>query len=80
MAKPHSIASRKYNEKSYDRVSLMLPRGCKAKVEAFAKERGMSVNRFINQLIRDTMQVPESEWQVPNMARKMAEQNAGDEN
>lgn len=51
-----------YNERSYARLAITIPKGRKATVEALAKERGESVNGFINGLIRDAMRLTEAEW------------------
>ena len=55
-------ASRKYNEKAYDRVSVMLPRGRKKDVEAFCSDQGQSVNGLVNGLLRGAMGLSEDEW------------------
>lgn len=51
----HIKASNKYNAKAYDRVSLMLPKGNRDTIRAYAESRGMSLNGYINKLIADDM-------------------------
>lgn len=42
-----------YNKEQYDRFSLMLPKGKKAELQAYAKAKGFnSLNAFINEAIR----------------------------
>ena len=51
----HIKASNKYNSKAYDRVSLMLPKGNRDVIRAYAESKGMSLNGYINKLIADDM-------------------------
>ncbi|MBQ2833615.1 MAG: hypothetical protein IJE71_03315 [Clostridia bacterium] len=59
-------ANKKWNDenmaKKYDRIQLVVPKGRKEEIEAFAKERGESVNGLMNMLLRDVMQKTEEEW------------------
>ena len=57
-------ANRKYNEKAYDRISITIPKGRKQAVEAFAKERGESVNGMVNRLVRGEMGLSEDDWKA----------------
>lgn len=66
MPTARSKASRKYNEKAYDRVSLMLPKGRKQAVEAHAQAKGESVNGLVNGLLRADMGLTEEEWKQSN--------------
>lgn len=54
-SKAHIKASNKYNAKAYDRVSLMLSKGKKEIVTAYAKSKGLSLNAYINGLIAQDM-------------------------
>jgi len=56
---------RSFNEKAYDRVSVVLPKGQKTRVEAFAKERGQSVNGIINSLLQNEMGLSDEQWKHP---------------
>lgn len=43
-------------KEKYDRLSIQVPKGNKAKIEAFRKEKGYSsLNAYINELIRRDM-------------------------
>ena len=48
-------ANKKYDAKTYERINLMVKKGEKEKIRAFAAARGESVNGFINRLIREAM-------------------------
>lgn len=42
--------------KAYDRINLTVPKGKKEVIQAAAKERGESVNAFINLAIEDRLE------------------------
>ena len=44
-------ATRKYNDKVYDRFSLILKKGQKEELKAIAARNGESLNTFINKAI-----------------------------
>lgn len=51
-----STASRnKYNAKAYDRLNLVVPKGQREQIQEYAKEHGMSLNGYINSLIKADM-------------------------
>lgn len=45
-----------FNKEKYDRVNIMLPKGQKEVVKAYAGEKGLSLNAFIIGLINKEMQ------------------------
>ena len=49
-------ASRKYNEKAYDRIELKVPKGKKAVIKDFAEKQNKSVNGFVNEAIDEKME------------------------
>lgn len=51
----------KYIAKAYDRVNLTMPKGRKAEIQVHAKNRGESVNAFINRAIMEAMERDGSE-------------------
>ena len=59
-------ANKKWNDenmaKKYDRIQLVVPKGRKSDVEAFAKKQGESVNGLVNTLLRNAMGWKEDEW------------------
>lgn len=40
-----------YQKTKYDRFTVLRPAGDKEKIEAIAKEKGMSISQFVNQCI-----------------------------
>lgn len=46
-------AVQKYKQKAYDRILLLLPKGQRDEVKAMAAKRGLSVNKFLLQLIEE---------------------------
>lgn len=53
-----------FNEKSYDRLAITIPKGRKADVEAVAKQNGESVNGLVNRLLRIAAGLSEDEWKA----------------
>lgn len=45
-------AVRKYNAKAYDRIGIVVPKGQKEIIAAYAKSIGMTTNGFITALIK----------------------------
>ena len=62
MSKTSSAVKNRYNEKVYDRLAIVLPKGRKEAVEAFAESHGLSVNGLVNLLLRDALGVSAEEW------------------
>ena len=58
MQLPHGL----HVTKAYDQLPIRVPKGRKADIEAFAKERGDSVNGLVNLLLREAMLTSEDEW------------------
>lgn len=56
MSKTSSAVKNKYNAKAYDRINLVVPKGKKEILQAYAKEHGKSLNSFINEAIDERMQ------------------------
>ena len=56
---------RGFNEKAYDRISVTIPKGQKTHVEAFAGEKGYSVNGIINVLLQREMGLTDEQWRKP---------------
>ena len=44
-------ANAKYNEKAYDRINIVVPKGRKAELQEHAQQRGESLNGFVNRAI-----------------------------
>lgn len=55
MGKASTKAQNKYIAKAYDRVNLTLPKGRKAELQAYAEQRGESLNGFIGRAIEEQL-------------------------
>lgn len=60
--KTSSAVKRRYNEKAYDRLSITIPKGQRAAVEAHAKSKGTSTNGLVNALLKADMGLTDEEW------------------
>lgn len=54
--KTSSASKNKYNEKVYDRVALVVPKGDKEKIAQHAQARGESLNGFIKRAIKEAIE------------------------
>ena len=52
----------KYVRENYDRIGIKVPKGRKTDIEAFAKNRNLSVNALIASLLQNEMGMSEEEW------------------
>lgn len=50
--KTSAAAKNRYNAKTYDRITLLVPKGSKERITQAAREKGESVNSYITGLIR----------------------------
>jgi predicted HicB family RNase H-like nuclease len=55
MGKTSAAVKNKYNEKAYDRINLVVPKGQKAKIKEYAESKGISTNAFIVAAIEDAI-------------------------
>lgn len=55
MSKPTAAVKNKWNDKSYDRINLTVPKGNKEKIKEYAKKNGESVNGMINRLLDEVI-------------------------
>ena len=55
MGKAETKAKNKYNAKAYDRLQLTVPKGQKEIIENHAKEKGLSLNKYICNLIENDL-------------------------
>ncbi len=65
------MASYEYNKKyaqkymgKLDEIKLRVPKGRKADIEAYAKERGLSVNALVTKLLQNEMGISEEAWKA----------------
>ena len=56
--KTHTSAAvkRRYNEKAYDRLQLVVPKGKKAAIKECADGQGESLNAFVSRAIDERME------------------------
>lgn len=62
MGKTSSTVKNRYNAKAYDQIPIRVPKGRKADIESYAKERGESVNGLVNSYFRGLLGIPEDDW------------------
>ena len=60
--KASTRAKNKYNATNYDSLRIVVPKGRKIDVEAFAREQGESVNGLVNGLLRNAMGLSQEDW------------------
>ncbi len=60
MGKTSSAVKNRYNDKTYDRINLLVPKGHKEKIKAHADNHNESVNGFIQRAINETMEKDET--------------------
>lgn len=65
------MATYEYNKKyaqkymgKLDEIKLRVPKGRKADIEAYAKERSLSVNALVTKLLQNEMGLSEEEWKA----------------
>lgn len=54
-AKASTRAKNKYNASHYDSLRIVVPKGDKERIRAFADSRGQTINGFVNCLIKKEM-------------------------
>lgn len=54
-SKSSNKAVQQYIKKTYDQVSLRMPKGQREKIQSFAELRGKSLNMYIMELIEEDM-------------------------
>ena len=53
-----------YNKNAYDNLRIVVPKGRKKDIEAYAREKGVSVNGLVNDLLRECMSIEDEEWKT----------------
>ena len=54
-SKAHQKASNKYQSKAYDRMNLIVKKGEREKIKAYAESKGLSLNAYVTGLIYKDM-------------------------
>ena len=69
-----SAVKTRWNNKHYDRVVLLLPKGDKAVLDRMAKAKyGLSKNAYGNLVIRELMDIPPEQWKALYIGEKKKE-------
>ena len=66
MGKSQTTAKNKYNEKSYDRISVTVKKGVKDDWKSEAEKQGLSLNAFIEQAVNQIMTVADDNDTIEN--------------
>lgn len=61
MGKTSSKVKNRYNEKVYDRITLVVPKGKKEELQVYAASQGESLNAFVNRAITEAINKREAE-------------------
>ena len=56
MGKTSSAVKNKYKAKTYDRIEIVVPKGQKEELQAYAASIGESLNAFVNRAIAETLE------------------------
>ncbi len=56
MGKASTRAKNKYNAENYDNLRIVVPKGKKEKIKAYAESKGESINGFVNRAIDEAME------------------------
>ena len=59
---------RERNAALYDRLNIVIPKGRKQAVEAYAQENDLSVNGLVNALLRDALGMTDGQWRAADQA------------
>lgn len=62
MGRTSAEVKNRWSKKAYDQLRIVVPKGLKEQIEAHAQEKGLSLNGYVNGLIREDMGVPEAQW------------------
>lgn len=54
--KSSTRAKNKYNTENYDNLRIVVPKGKKDKIKAYAESKGESINGFVNRAIDEAME------------------------
>lgn len=61
VTKAQMEATKRFEDKKYDKVLLRMPKGKKEEIKAYAETCGHSLNSFVNEAIEEKMQKPASD-------------------
>ena len=52
----------RWNNKHYDRVTVMLPKGFRERLADWVKQNGTTTNAYMNSVIREALGVKPEDW------------------
>lgn len=55
MGRTSAKVTNRYQQKNYDRITILVKKGDKERIKRYAEEHGQSVNSFITELIQRKM-------------------------
>lgn len=55
VSKAQMAATKRFEDKNYDKVLIRLPKGKKTEIKMFAEEHSYSLNSFVNEAIDEKM-------------------------
>ena len=59
--KASNKAVQKYSAKTYDKIKVLVKKGEREEIKNYAESQGMSLNGYINKLIKDDMKTADKE-------------------
>lgn len=62
ITKAQQKAVQKYVKGNYDRLSIFVPKGRRASIQARARSGGETINEYVTTLIRADLGLTEDEW------------------
>lgn len=54
--KTSTESKNKWNQKTYDRLNIIVPKGKREQIKAYAESKGESLNGFVNRVINKEME------------------------
>ncbi len=63
-----SEVKRRYNNKAYDHMVAYIPKGNKSLLQKYAKDHNTTVNKIINEYLRELLGVSVPEWKTYNIS------------
>ena len=64
MTKTSARAKNRWNEKAYDRMNVMVPKGRKRDIAVYAQGHEQSVNGLVNDAVRQYIGMDETQWKA----------------
>lgn len=59
-SKASTRAKNKYNAANYDSLRIVVPKGDKERIKAYAESKGESINGFVKRAIKEAMETNEA--------------------